>query len=50
MNALHEIKHELHSQDANKAPGEVKCFISIEAMCQELYSVQSMIKAMLNLL
>ena len=31
--ALHEIKHKVHNQDANKVQGEAECFISIEATC-----------------
>ena len=31
MSALHQIKHEVHGQDANIIQGKAKCFISIEA-------------------
>ena len=32
MSTLHEIKHEGHSWDANKAQGKADCFISIKSL------------------
>ena len=35
--ALRETKHEVHSQDVNKAWAKAKCFIGIMAACWVLY-------------
>ena len=37
VSAIRKIKHEVHSQDANKALGKVKCFTDTEAVRQVLY-------------